>query len=312
MSFWKEHVHVLSISWKKMLLVYPVPASPVWLWGCHERQCRLPAVWSALPSSSKLAILQQAGVLVRCPLPLVNPRYLFPVTFLSIWTEWFAPSSSHGLRLVCSYPGLPPPPLLKLDVMFAFLPVVRNLPQAYGLLKTCRVWSLWHWPAPSGLRVASQLHRVVCFCLLQVLPNSIFFWRSFFILHSSRLCYQAQGCGRLECRPYKWKLEQNRHQACQPFPCPVWKAEGSVYSGAKEKKQVEKMNQTLIFGTTKNNKFQVEIYGFSVCPSLLCIVNNKLFILSSKLVELILNAIHRQVLSIGVHFTSLCCCINPF
>lgn len=85
-----------------------------------------------------------------------------------------------------------------------------------------------------------------------------------------------------------------------------------MYSGAKETKQVEKMNHTLIFGTTKKNKFQLEIYSFSVCPSLLCIVNKKLFILSSKLVELILNAIHTQVLSIGVHFTSLCCCINPF
>lgn len=49
-----------------------------------------------------------------------------------------------------------------------------------------------------------------------------------------------------------------------------------MYSGAKETKQVEKMNNTLIFGTTKNNKFQLEIYSFSVCPSLLCIVNKKL------------------------------------
>lgn len=196
--------------------------------------------------------------------------------------------------------------------MCAFLPVVRNLPQAYGLLKTCRVWSPWHWPAPSGLQVAptwkhTELYASVLLKCFQT-PSSSFGG------HSSFQQTVLPGTGVWEAWVQALQVKTGTKQApsMSTFSMSCLKSRGQHVLWCQRDKASWKNEPHLNFGTTKNNKFQLEIYSFSVCPSLLCIVNKKLFILSSKLVELILNAIHTQVLSIGVHFTSLCCCINPF
>lgn len=62
-------------------------------------------------------------------------------------------------------PGLQPPEssswLLKLDVMFTFLPAVRNLCQSYGLLQLCLLVKL---ASSSGLSDASHLVCVFPVC----------------------------------------------------------------------------------------------------------------------------------------------------